>query len=175
MAKMIIGGVKYQMSIAMKARLLAQTIQTTDDANVLTVESGTDRNKRHFVTHDQHVALSCSCPAVGNCAHRIAVEKYLREQPGEMEAEAMDIIAEEQSRKQQAQRKPLPRINTSKYAVYNANYRPHNDACTCGATDWQEHYKMEFEAYVAAEAVKEAERHLAEERRNKIESFSFYR
>lgn len=169
-AKMIIGGEELEMPMWLKGRLLAQTVETTNDPDVFTCESGTS-NKRYRVVTDGLHTLSCSCPAVGNCAHRIAVEKYVSEQAGEMEAVAMAIIEQEKAAKEQAQRKPLPRINTSKYGLTNTNYRPHQEACTCGAGDWQEHYKMEFEAYVAKQAVKEAECHLAEQR--KIEAFSF--
>ena len=44
-------------------------------------------------------------------------------------------------------KKPLPRINTSKYGLTNPNYRPHHVACSCGADDWQGHYRKEFENY----------------------------
>lgn len=161
-ATMIIGSETHHMPVWLKARLLKHTVETTDDANVLTVESGTDRNKRHSVTYDQHVALSCSCPAVGTCAHCQAVEQYLREQPGEMEAIADQIIAEEKAAKEQASRKAA--------AIARANeYRRQLEQ-----SPWNSPLVV-TNSKAAKQAVAAAEAHLAEQRRNKIEAFPFMR
>lgn len=160
MANMIIGGEMHHMPVWLKARLLVNTIETTDDASVLTVESGTDHTKRHAVDHDGSISLACSCKATIKCAHMQAVELYLQEQVGECEAKAMEIIAAEQASKEQAQeaRKAAAIAHAEEYRR-QLEQSPWNWATTNNRA--------------VHPAVKEAERHLAEVRHSKIESFSF--
>lgn len=75
---------------------------------------------------------------------------------GETPAQVAQAAMIEAAEKQISQiAKPLPYINTSKYAVSTPNYRPHEEACTCGADGWQQHYKREFEAFKAEQERRE--------------------
>lgn len=157
MAKMRIAGEELEMPVWLKGRLLAQTVEKTNDPDVFTCESGTS-NKRYRIVTDGLHALSCSCPAVGSCAHRIAVEKYVSEQAGEMEAVAMAIIEQEKAAKEQAQE--------ARKAAAIARANEYRRELEQSPWNW-----ATINAKAVHPAVVEAERHLSEQR--KIEAFSF--
>lgn len=80
-----IGGIRYQMSKEMKARLL--TVFDIHEAGHLACTSGSDPNTAYVLPHDGEHATYCPCKHKGkdDCSHKIAVNTYLRKQR-EMEA-----------------------------------------------------------------------------------------
>lgn len=94
MATMLIAGEKLQMPVWLKARLLQVT--ETDNANILSVESGSERNKSYPVEHDGQKSTHCPCKAIiEDCAHRIAADRYLENERAQrqLELDAAAVVA----------------------------------------------------------------------------------
>lgn len=74
-----LAGQRYQMSKEMKSRLL----EVTDNGvqGVLTVRSGSDKDKVYDVTYTGNHATGCPCKSRVKCSHMIAAEKYLAQPP----------------------------------------------------------------------------------------------
>lgn len=135
MAVMIIGGERYtNVPVWLKGRLLTDTVETTKDIAVLSVESGSEAGKRYSVRHDSVRALSCDCPARVDCCHMMAVERYLalasdtqahlddmgededEDEMGECEARAREIIEQERDAQVRAEVAALPDADSSAMA-----------------------------------------------------------
>ena len=83
MTQATIGGIRYSMSMAMKARLL--TVFSINETGHLACTSGSNPNDAYVVHHSNGHATYCPCKSHGACSHKIAVESYLQKQ-SEMEA-----------------------------------------------------------------------------------------
>lgn len=86
MAIMMIAGERYDMPVWLKGRLLAQTVYEIAP-DVLAVESGSEVGKSYRVYHANGKSTRCTCPAVGECAHRIAANLWLADQQAERQNE----------------------------------------------------------------------------------------
>lgn len=83
MTQATIGGIRYQMSKEMKAKLL--TVFSINEAGHLACTSGSNPKDAYVVRHNGAHSTYCPCKSHGDCCHRIAVDEYLRKQC-EMEA-----------------------------------------------------------------------------------------
>lgn len=83
MTQATIAGVRYTMSMAMKARLL--TVFGINEAGRLACTSGSNPKDAYIVHHNGKHATYCPCKSKGECSHKIAVDCYLQKQ-SEMEA-----------------------------------------------------------------------------------------
>lgn len=76
MTTVTINGKRVVMTITEKARMLE--VIDIHEENVLAVRSGSDPKTAYGVQHDGTHAHYCPCKSRVKCAHRIAVEMYLK-------------------------------------------------------------------------------------------------